>query len=497
MVGSQKTGPVLRAALGAASGYYGLGFLRSGGYPWASLVWWGIIALCSLICLFRVLAAPPVSRSSGLREAGAGLCALALGFSLGLAARGAAASRLDLGLSPAEVLGVAGFLGDDPRALEGDRGMGTLELRNIAGAGGFRASARGNLRVFFPPEAVPRVKAFGRGAGLYLEGRLVPAGEGFLFRASAVHITRPAPALEQLRTALRTGLTGSFAPHAWGGLASALLLGVKDNLDGALAGAYRKAGCSHVLALSGMHLAVVSSLLAFFLRKPLGLRAAALGGAVFIGLYVFLVGAQPSLIRAAVMYLLGVLALLKALPRAPLSVLGLSFLVQLAIWPASGDSASFILSSLALGGILSAGEALHGLGRGFAPEALIQPLAASLGAFIATAGVTAAFFGELRPVGIPAGLIIVPMTTVFMIAALAFPALNFAFPLLGGALGKILSLWYAWLESLTALAARTPGIPVSGGGAVLGLSLAALAALALLRRGPAATRTRLAPFEPG
>ena len=99
------------------------------------------------------------------------------------------------------------------------------------------------------------------------------------------------------------------------------------------------------------------------------------------------------------------------------------------------------------------------------PDVLAQPLAASLGAFIATAAGTTWFFGSLRPMGIFAGLIIVPLTTLFMLGALA------AWILPGNYLGVILTILYNVLKGLVSLAAQVPGIPLSDPLAVTALSL--------------------------
>jgi competence protein ComEC len=261
-----------------------------------------------------------------------------------------------------------------------------------------------------------------------------------------------------------------------------------------LADLYRNAGCSYVLALSGMHLAVLASLIAFLLKKPLGLRAAAIGGGIIIVLYVFIVGSQPSLNRAALMYLLGVFALLGALPKKPLLLLCMAFLIQIVVSPQSGRSLSFILSYLALGGILSVGEAFSDLFRGKAPAALLQPLSASLGAFLATAAVSAFFFGVLRPVGIITGLILVPLTTVFMIASMAWLALNFISPFLSGFLSPLLSLLYALMEKTTALASLVPGVSLKQPVLVLILSLAFSAFVVWFDMRRRASKNRLSSF---
>jgi competence protein ComEC len=341
--------------------------------------------------------------------------------------------------------------------------MGYLDLRSVTGAGGLRATARGRVLVFFPAESLPRLRDFGRGAGVFVEGSFAETSGGLsggpsLFRAKAVHIVRPPPAWEQLRTGIRLTLLEKLEPHIWGGLGAALLLGVKDNLDSELAWKYQAAGCSHVLALSGMHLAIVAAVTAFFLRKPLGLKMSSIAGAVLILLYVALIGVQPSLERSAIMYLLGTAAVLGFLPRQPLSLLSMAFLIQLLIRPSSGASLSFILSYLALAGILTVGESLHGILRGRLPELLASPLAASLGAYLATSAVVAAGFGAIRPVGILAGLIIVPLTTLFMIGAMAALAAGFVSSFLTGIIGMGLTLLYSLLDRTVSLAALAPAL---------------------------------------
>jgi competence protein ComEC len=372
--------------------------------------------------------------------------------------------------------------------------MGYLDLRGVTGNRGLRATARGRVLVFFPAESLPRLRDFGRGAEVFVEGSFAEIGGSPLFRAKAVHIVRPPPAWERLRTGIRLTLLEKLEHHRWGGLGAALLLGVKDTLDNEFARKYQAAGCSHVLALSGMHLAIVAAITAFFLRKPMGLKPASVAGAVLILLYVTLIGVQPSLERSAIMYLLGTAAVLGFLPRQPLSLLSMAFLTQLLIRPSAGTSLSFLLSYLALIGILTVGEFLHGILRGRLPELLAAPLAASLGAYLATSAVVAAGFGVIRPVGLLAGLIIVPLTTVFMIGAMAALILSFISPFLTGIAGIGLTLFYSLLDRTVSLAALAPGLS-TGWIRELLLSLA-VAALCLFPGGLYSVRRQyLAPFH--
>jgi competence protein ComEC len=440
--------PVLCAALGAALAYYsGITFL---------LAAFGFVA----VSLMQTLAYAPICFGSryGFRVARVYVIAFAMGLSLGLAAANVARGmqpRLGLSISK-NIVGLRGTLCDDPRAFMQGGGIASVALKRASGLGGLSASASGNVQALFPTAAIPRVKGFGRGAEVYIEGAFQSAKDGAweqTFRARAVHVIRNAPALERLRTSVRMRLMERFSGFEWGGLAAALLLGVKDELAGSLAAAYQDAGCSHILALSGMHLAIIAALIAFALKRPLGIRPAALVGSVLILLYVYLVGNLPSLNRAAIMYLLGTLMLLAPLPKQGASVLGMSFLIQLILQPEAAHTLSFILSYLGLAGILFIGELIYALIRGALPDLAAKPLAASLGAFIASAAVAAACFGVLRPVGIIACLVLVPLTTTFMLAAILFLAVSNVAPLL--------SLLYNALMALSTLAARVPALPAA------------------------------------
>ncbi|MDR1325141.1 MAG: ComEC/Rec2 family competence protein [Treponema sp.] len=439
---------VLCAACGAALAYYsGITFL---------LVAFGFV----VVSLMRTLAYAPIRLRSryGFRVARVYVIAFAIGLSIGLAAANVARGvkpRLGLSISN-NIVGLQGMLRDDPRAFMQGGGMASVALKRVSGAGGLSASASGSVQVFFPATTIPRVKGFGRGAEVYIEGAFQPAKDEAreqTFRAYAVHVIRNAPALERLRTSVRIWLTERFSGFEWGGLAAALLLGVKDELATSLAVAYQDAGCSHILALSGMHLAIIAALIAFVLKRPLGIRPAALACSALILLYVYLVGNLPSLNRAAIMYLLGTLMLLATLPKQGASLLGMSFLIQLILQPEAAHTLSFILSYLALAGIFFISELIYALIRGLLPDFVAKPLAASLGAFIATAAVVAACFGVLRPIGVIAGLVLVPLTTAFMLAAILFLAVSNVAPLL--------SLLYNALVALSTLAARAPALPAT------------------------------------
>jgi len=503
-----KNSPVVCAACGLALAYYCLFPLyRSETITIDALLILAFVPI-GVLSLFRVLASWPLMGDASpqtiqlLRLMPLRLTAFAAGVALGIGMGTNAVQKVSLGIPEDAVQGISGVLLDDPRIVSGGRAMTTLSLKMITGKGRVRVGARGEIVVFFPEGNAERLKEFGRGTEVFAEGVMREGGGNFagsyVLTAEALHITAPAPPLEHFRTNLRLNLAYRFTESssgdpAWGGLALALLLGIRDNLDAGVAALYRDSGCSHILALSGMHLAVLVALLSFLLKKPLGLRFAAICGAIIILAYCYIVGPLPSLNRAALMYLLGVLAVLGMLKKDPLLLLCMAFILQLAITPRAGLSLSFILSYLALAGILIIGESLNGIFKGKIPAFFLLSLSASAGAFLATAGVTAWFFGILRPVGIIASLILTPLTTVFMLGSMAWLALNLVSPTLSPLLSYPLSLLYQLMERTAFIAAKMPGIRADPR-LVLTLSLLCVALILWFERRRHLAANRLEPF---
>jgi len=485
MVDRPRLTPVLCAAIGAAIGFYCSASVFP---PWLFVVLFFLIAA---LCLLRVLVSVCVYPRF-LRLLSVCTVALTCGLFLGMCAASAGRNNVSFGLSEDRITAIEGVLLEDPRIISEGRAMAVLSLQRSAASGGVRTSSRGKITVFFPQESAIRLREFGRGTTVFTEGRLRKTETGWTYSAESMHVVKRAGTIDRMRTGTRLNLIGRFDGKPWGGLALALLLGIRDNLDTNLAALYRDAGCSYILALSGMHLAVLAFIITLLLKKPLGLKASAVTGAVIILLYCFLVGPMPSLYRAALMYLLGVIAILGSLPREPMSILALSFLIQIIATPAAGNSLSFVLSYLALAGILIIGQPLYSLFAGKLPDFLLQPLSASCGAFLATAGVTCFAFGVLVPMGIVTGLFLVPLTTVFMTGSMLYLALDIV--KLSGFLSAPLNLLYRLMERIVTLAGSVHGITSANPSVVLAMSiLLSVLILAFVYR-QRALLLRLRPF---
>ena len=145
----------------------------------------------------------------------------------------------------------------------------------------------------------------------------------------------------------------SFQHSRTNALLRALLTGKRDLLDRATTSAFRKAGASHILALSGLHLGIIYliiSRLLFFLGKSR--RASILRSAIIVGLcgaYTAATGAGPSIVRAFIFITLAEIA--RNCPgrrKSGVNIWCTALLIQLCVKPSVISSTGFQLSYLAM-----------------------------------------------------------------------------------------------------------------------------------------------------
>ncbi len=146
-----------------------------------------------------------------------------------------------------------------------------------------------------------------------------------------------------------------------GGLVCALLLGNKSFLSDTLSRDFERAGASHMLALSGMHISILIGAVGWLLGKLRVHRKAraVVLAAASVG-YLFLTGASISAVRAVVMVCVLQLSYLLAADNDTLTTLGLVGAGILLLDPFSACDTGFILSFLATFGIVVFVPPLHG-----------------------------------------------------------------------------------------------------------------------------------------
>jgi ComEC/Rec2-related protein len=250
--------------------------------------------------------------------------------------------------------------------------------------------------------------------------------------------------------------------YAWGaagGLLLALLSGVREYTESVTADAFRNAGVSHILALSGMHLSIVSGLATFAGTKFCGKKNAYVFQVCAVLFFVWFAGFSPSLLRALICsIILLTLSFCNFTNIHMIPVLCASFLCHTALAPADLSSAAFMLSYGALAGILLMGSTVNmQLCKIFPPE-LSKGLSSSAGAQLCTAPVSLKLFGTVMPGGILASVVLSPAVTIFMYAGLGLIALCLLCPFFAAPSGFIMNALYAVIKILVTLFARIPGI---------------------------------------
>src|SRR5690606_42082461 len=109
--------------------------------------------------------------------------------------------------------------------------------------------------------------------------------------------------------AARERAVSVFGRYVRGGnehaVASALVLGYKEDLDDDLSDAFAASGTLHVLAVSGLHVGILYGLMMVML-KPVrkmggGKWTVALCGIAVLWSYAFITGLSPSVLRAVMM----------------------------------------------------------------------------------------------------------------------------------------------------------------------------------------------------
>ncbi|HET7702048.1 MAG TPA: ComEC/Rec2 family competence protein, partial [Candidatus Limnocylindrales bacterium] len=122
----------------------------------------------------------------------------------------------------------------------------------------------------------------------------------------------PGAMLERLRRSSADALAAAI-PEPEAGLAAGIVIGLRDRVDRALAADFTTVGASHIVAISGWNIAIVAATVAA-LAGRLGRRRRTLVLVPAILLYVVFAGASPSVVRAAAMA--GVVLLARETGRA-------------------------------------------------------------------------------------------------------------------------------------------------------------------------------------
>ncbi|MFB9909271.1 DNA internalization-related competence protein ComEC/Rec2 [Allokutzneria oryzae] len=323
---------------------------------------------------------------------------------------------------------------------------------------------------------------------------IVPRGGDFTVAVLRVRgppiAVGPAPgwqtAAEQVRNGLRDASQVLSAELA--GLLPALVVGDTSALSPRVVEEFQASGLAHLLAVSGANLAIVcGAVLLLFRLLSAGPRMAGAAAALALVCFVVLARPEPSVLRAAAMGGVTLLALVLGRKGSALPALAGAVIVLLLFDPSLATTPGFALSVLATSALVVLAPRWAGAlrDRGV-PVGLAEAIAVPAAAQLATAPVIAAISGQISLVAIPANLlaapVVAPATVLGVLAAVASTVHESIAEFLVHLAGP--EVW--WLITVGRHAAAVPDNGIAWPAGVLGglLLTALLVVLVVLWRSP-------------
>ena len=322
-----------------------------------------------------------------------------------------------------------------------------------------------------------------------------------------VIVSRGSP-LESLRSALGDAIE-RVLPAPAGGLAAAIVIGLRERVDERLAADFTATGLGHVVALSGWNVAITMAVADRFAKRlPLKRRRPLLiVVAITYGLFA---GASASVIRASFMAAAALIGAASGRPGSGAVALAHAVLALMVLDPAIAADPGFRLSALATAGLLAKSQRWsdHAAAFGERLPKQLRPgwsligadVAVSLAAQAATLGLVIALFGRVAVWSIPLTLAIAPLiapaTAAAILATIAGELVRMVPPPLA-VLPSLLALPATALFSTAAWIAQFGAQLPAGGIEVprtatlsVGLALGVVGIWLLLRDEPQDTPTR-------
>ena len=247
--------------------------------------------------------------------------------------------------------------------------------------------------------------------------RLRIRGVSATARTRSVQIVSRGSPLESLRAVLGDAIE-RVLPAPAGGLAAAIVIGLRERVDERLAADFTATGLGHVVALSGWNVAITMAVADRFAKRLPAKRRRPLLIVVAIT-YGLFAGASASVIRASFMAAAALIGAASGRPGSGAVALSHAALALLLLDPAIAADPGFRLSALATAGLLAKSQRWSEHAAAFGERlprqlrtgwSLIDAdVAVSLAAQAATLGLVIALFGRVAVWSIPLTLLIAPL----------------------------------------------------------------------------------------
>lgn len=355
-----------------------------------------------------------------------------------------------------------------PVLVLGDRAWLALQV-------GERVRAAGTLREAEPGDSV--VATFSTGAPP------VKTAAGSLLRPGSGGGAGSSPGPQAVRERFRAA-AGWLWPEA-AGLVPGMVVGDRSAIPAGLDAAMKATGLTHLTAVSGTNCSLILGgvlLLCRSVRLPRRVAAAA-AAAALLG-FVWVVGPDASVLRAAVMGAIGLAAVLPGRPGKPGAALCAAVVLLLAADPWLATGYAFVLSVLATAGLVLFGGRCATWLRRWLPGWLARAVAVPLAAQLFCGPVLVLLQPQLTVYAVPANVLAAPLVGVVTIAGTASLVVLPLLPPAAGVLTGVAGVAAQAVGGIALVFAALPGAalpwPEGAGGVVLmaALSVAGFCLLA-------------------
>lgn len=217
---------------------------------------------------------------------------------------------------------------------------------------------------------------------------------------------------EQFRKTVKDALYSTMGQDN-GATAYAVLFGDKSDMTSDVKSVFRSAGIIHLLTVSGLHIGFLIVLLGFLMKIcHVNRYANFIICATILGLYAYLCGFAPSIVRAGIMGLLLLIAKLSGKCYDNLNTLGLAGLTILLYSPLSALDVGYLMSFFCVMGIFVIYSRLSAILRKIFPKFVADSFAISISAQVCIIPFMAIFYSTFNFLSFFINLIVIPIFSI-------------------------------------------------------------------------------------
>jgi ComEC/Rec2-related protein len=248
-------------------------------------------------------------------------------------------------------------------------------------------------------------------------------------------------------------------PKRYAAWLDALLIGDTSEVDEIQKNAFRNLGVTHLLAVSGMHLAILYAALIpvfrFVFKNKYPILVAILTLTILWS-YTLLCGASVSIVRASLMFSILTVGKLFSSTTPTLNLLALSALLLIVWHPYYYYSMGFWLSHLAVLGIVLYHPMVMGITAGWAKwkKWSVEMVLTTVHAQLTTLPLLLTTFHTFPLYFIPANMVLIPLTSVLLYVGIGWTVLSAIYPV--APVTALLQWGLDRMESLTLFLSHLP-----------------------------------------